>query len=262
MSRAGKAALIAALLLLGVGALLLQQIHHLQKLGKPGVKVVSREMYDDQGVLRGTNVVDLPAEVLDWKSVAPPISTQVVKWLPQDTVYGQRLYSAPDGVQMQMNVVLMGTDRTSIHKPEYCLPSQGVAIESRETRFIPIRSPHPYSLPVTVFTLAREFQWEGKKVRDRALYVFWFVADNEITADHWERMRWMAGGLLTRFTLERWAYVSCVMASPPGKEEATFARMSAFLEEAVPKFQLATGLRRAEAAAAPAAAGPLAHRSP
>ena len=242
MSRAGKIALLVGLTLFGLAAVLLFQIQRLQKLGQPGVKLIAQPMMDDSGVKRGDQVVDLPAQVLDWTSVAMPISTQVVKWLPSDTVYGQRLYSAPDGSQLQMNVVLMGADRTSIHKPEYCLPSQGVTIDSRETRSITIRSPHEYSLPVTVFRLTRETQHpDGRKVLDRMLYVFWFVADDQLTPDHNERMRWMARDLITRLTLQRWAYVSCMVGAVPGQEEKAFARVGEFLAEAVPKFQLATG---------------------
>lgn len=240
MTRPGQLVLIVALALLVAGAVALQQIQKTQKLGQPGVRVVPREMRDDAGQLQGTETVDLPAQVLDWKSVAMPVSTQVVKWLPKDTVYGQRIYTAPDGWPVQMNVVLMGSDRTSIHKPEYCLPSQGVRIEAKESRTIPIRRPHAYSLPVTVFTLTREEEREGRKVVDRALYVFWFVADGQVTADHNERMRWMARDLVTRLTLQRWAYVSCVVGCAPGQEEQAFQRLSGFLAEAVPQFQLAT----------------------
>lgn len=241
MSRPGKTALIAGLVLMALAATLLSQFQRWQKLGRPGVKVVAQDMRSDAGDVIGTNTVDLPAQVLDWQSQAMPVSTQVLAWLPKDTVYGQRVYHAPDGFGVQMNVVLMGSDRTSIHKPEYCLPSQGVRIDSRETRTVPIRGPQPYFLPVTVFTLTRATERDGVKSVERALYVFWFVADNQITADHNERMRWMARDLLTRLTLQRWAYVSCVVGCAPGQEEAAFARLSQFLADAVPKFQLAVG---------------------
>jgi len=39
--------------------------------------------------------------------------------------YAERHYSAPDGFDMTGTLVLMGADRTSIHKPDYCLPGQG-----------------------------------------------------------------------------------------------------------------------------------------
>lgn len=240
MSRPGKAALLAALALLGVAAFALQQIQRFQRLGRPGVKVVAQEMRDELGGLCGTNVVALPPEVFDWKSAAMPVATGVVRWLPPDTVYGQRLYTAPDGLQIQMNVVLMGADRTSIHKPEYCLPSQGVRIDGREVRSIRIPGPQPYDLPVTVFRLSRELaQPDGSTVVGHGLYVFWFVADGQITADHNERMRWMARDLVTRLTLQRWAYVSCLLPHMPGGEEAAFERLATFLAAAVPQFQMA-----------------------
>ncbi|MFM1768044.1 MAG: hypothetical protein RJA22_573 [Verrucomicrobiota bacterium] len=241
MTRPAQIALLAALALLGAAALSLRQIHHLQRLGQPGVRVVAQEMRDELGGLCGTNAVALPADVLDWKSVAQPVATGVVRWLPPDTVYGQRLYTAPDGLQVQVNVVLMGADRTSIHKPEYCLPSQGLSIDAKESRTLPVGGPTPYDLPVTVFRLSREVtQPDGTKAVGQALYVFWFVADGQVTADHNQRMRWMARDLITRLTLQRWAYISCLVPHGPGGEEAAFGRLSEFLGAAVPRFQLAT----------------------
>ena len=54
----------------------------------------------------------------------------------------------PDKTWIENNVVLMGHDRTSIHKPEYCLPGQGFTIDHREVVDIPIAQPHPYDLRV------------------------------------------------------------------------------------------------------------------
>lgn len=252
MSRAAQAALLVALAILGLAALALQQVNRFQRLGQPGVKVVAQEMRDELGGLCGTNAVALPATVLDWKSAANPVSTGVVRWLPPDTVYGQRLYTAPDGLEIQVNVVLMGADRTSIHKPEYCLPSQGARIEGRESRSVRIPGSPAYDLPVTVFKLSGEVtQPDGSQVTVRGLYVFWFVADGQLTADHNERMRWMARDLVTRLTLQRWAYVSCLVPCLPGGEEAAFERLAAFLAAAVPQFQMA-----------PAAPARLARREP
>ena len=40
------------------------------------------------------------------------------------------------------------------------------------------------------------------------LYVYWFVADNQLTPYHGERMWWMARDLIRTGVLQRWAYVS------------------------------------------------------
>ena len=76
----------------------------------------------------------------------------------------------------------MGADRTSIHKPDYCLPGQGWSIDKKETVNIPIEGSRPYQLPVAKWTIAILFRTpDGRKEKVCGLYVFWFVADNEET---------------------------------------------------------------------------------
>lgn len=45
--------------------------------------------------------------------------------LPSDTRFDKRLYTAPDGHWYQVTVVIGGTSKSSIHRPELCLPAQG-----------------------------------------------------------------------------------------------------------------------------------------
>lgn len=241
MNRQAQILCGVVLVLIGGTAILLSRMQATQRLGQPGVRLAARSIFDDGGALVSTNSVDLPERVLNFESKAVPVSTNMLKWLPNDTTYGFRHYQAPDGFEMTMSVVLMGSDRTSLHKPEYCLPSQGLNIDRREIRNIPVREPHAYELPVTCFTISREVEEKGVKSRDKALYVFWFVADGQMTADHSQRMRWMARDVITTGVLQRWAYISCYSYCPPGQDSAVFARMSELIGAAVPRFQLTAG---------------------
>ncbi len=102
-------------------------------------------------------------------------------WLPQDTSFGQRLYRAPDGFQTSVSVVLMGSDRTSLHKTEFCLEGQGWRIDrsaSKETT-VPMDRPYAYDLPVMKFIATKEVTVNGQSVTARGIYVLWFVADND-----------------------------------------------------------------------------------
>jgi exosortase len=45
--------------------------------------------------------------------------------LPADTSFVKRLYTTPDGAWFQVTVVIGGSSKSSIHRPELCLPSQG-----------------------------------------------------------------------------------------------------------------------------------------
>lgn len=229
-------------------AALLTRIQGFQRVGIPGVRVVGQTVYRDDGEVVGTNAVPLPESVLDFKSREIPVAKVVNDWLPKDTVYGQRLYEAPDGFWMQTTVVLMGTDRTSIHKPEYCLTGQGFQVTSIERDTVEIQQPHRYELPVVKMVLSREAKTaDGQRVQQSALFVYWFVADDQLTADHNERMLWMARDQITRGLLQRWAYVSAFSICHPGQERAAYSRMRDWVAASVPQFQIATGAPKAMA---------------
>jgi hypothetical protein len=141
-----------------------------------------------------------------------------------------------------MNVVLMGTDRTSIHRPEWCLSGVGWTIDPQEVATVSISQPHPYQLEVMKLTGSHQaVTTAGEKIMQRVVYVYWFVADHELTAKPGQRMRWMARDMLLTGVLQRWAYVACAGYCGPGQEEATFNRMKEVIAAAVPQFQLATG---------------------
>ncbi|MDP6754477.1 MAG: hypothetical protein QGF56_12380, partial [Verrucomicrobiota bacterium] len=126
MSRQGKIILAVFLLLVGASALFLAQLSSAgQALGKPGLRVAAMELHNEVGEVVRTNGVALPAQVVDCTSRLTPVTKLELDWLPDDTTYGRRRYTLPDGSWIENSVVLMGQDRTSIHKPEYCLPGQG-----------------------------------------------------------------------------------------------------------------------------------------
>jgi len=234
--------LALALLMLMGASLGLQYRHNHQKLGNPGVKVARLPVYDPEGKLAGTNSVALPDAVAGYKSKVMPISRMVLDWLPKDTTYSQRLYTGDDGFESQVNVVLMGTDRTSIHQPQYCLTGQGYRIEQSEVETVPIDRPRAYQLPVNKLTVSGDFtDRDGRRFQVRGLYVYWFVAENRLTAEHGQRMLDMGLEMLRTGVLQRWAYVSCFSLCLPGQEQATYARMKDLIAATVPEFQTATG---------------------
>jgi hypothetical protein len=219
----------------------------LQQLGEPGVKlaaeplpVVERQPGGTNRVVGSlTNQVHLPAQVLDYGSEILPLQSIVYDYLPQDTTYGQRIYQASDGFQIQNMVVLMGSDRTSIHQPQYCLTGSGWTIHDAQKTLVRLDRPHPYDLPVMRMRMSRRFAIEGGRTVDLSgVFVYWFVADGLLTNDHHERMWWMARDLVLRGKLQRWAYVVCFAICPPGQEEATFLRIQEFLQASVPEYQL------------------------
>ena len=115
---------------------------------------------------------------------------------PKTPVLWSDYYQAPDGLWVTGTIILMGADRTSIHRPDYCLPGQGWTIESKTVVKIPIGGGHPYELPVAKWIIHNSFKSpDGQKQEVSGLYVFWFVADNEQTTDNAQRMWWLARDL-------------------------------------------------------------------
>jgi len=75
--------------------------------------------------------IDLPERVPDFTSTNVPESEVELGYFPKDTSYARRFYQAPDGFGVSTTVILMGADRTSIHRPEYCLLGQGWSIDKK-----------------------------------------------------------------------------------------------------------------------------------
>lgn len=233
---------VAGFGVIALTAVFLSRIQSMQKVAPPGVRLLARGAQGEGGKIIGTNTVDLPERVLRFESQEIPMPDVVSDWLPKDTTLAQRLYTETNGFWVQVNAVVMGKDRTSIHKPEYCLQGQGFETEKNELTEVAVARPHPYSLPVMKMTLSKDAQRpDGTRVKQRALFVYWYVADKQITADHGTMIKWMSRDLIFHWTLNRWAYVSCFAVCPPGQEDALFARMHDFIAAAVPQFQLAAG---------------------
>jgi hypothetical protein len=135
----------------------------------------------------------------------------------------------------------MGADRTSIHKPDFCLPGQGWTINEKTVVNIPVTDgAQHYQLPVAKWTVGNVYQTpDGQKQPVSGLYVFWFVADGQQTTDNYRRMWWLGRDLLRSGVLQRWAYVSYFAACAPGQEDATFEQMKALIASSVPAFQTA-----------------------
>lgn len=245
MSRKNLQVFVIFAVLVALTAGLLVRARHNYQLGTPGIKVAEIPMY---GVFeKQTNIlspvsVPLPEAPLDYTSEPVHVSSVESQMLPPDTVYGRRLYRASDGLPMMISVVLMGTDRTSIHKPQYCLTGMGHSIISSEVITIPMTRPHRYDLQVMKLTTASERRTgDGRVVPMRGLFLYWFVADNQLTPHHGERMWLMGRDLVTKGLLQRWAYVAYWSVCVPGQEETLLRRMKEFIAETAPEFQLAAG---------------------
>jgi hypothetical protein len=224
---------VVVLALIGGSGWALTWLRANQKLAAPGIKATPIP-----GSVRMD--FDLPERVPNFTSERVPEGKIVLDTLPKDTSFAQRRYTASDGFWVNANIVLMGTDRTSIHKPEFCIPGQGWRIDQKTTANLSIDGAHPHQLQVTKWIITNFIQdTDGRKKEVRGLYVFWFVAGNEETSSHWRRIWGITRDLLTTGVLQRWAYISYFAVCEPGQEDAAFERVKKLIVASVPEFQLA-----------------------
>jgi hypothetical protein len=221
-----------ALALIAAAAGFLNQVGNRQVLAPPGVKT-----HPLPGSIRLQ--AELPERVLDYESEELEVDQTTLGTLPKDTSFGMRRYKGADDFTIDLRVVLMGHDRTSMHKPQICLSGQGWQInDSGSTEStLHIQRPCEYELPVVKLVTTSV---DSQNHSSSGIYVYWYVADDALSASTsgFQRMWLMAAKLLRTGVLQRWAYVSCLAACPPGQEAATFDRMKQFIAAAVPEFQL------------------------
>jgi hypothetical protein len=197
------------------------------------------QLFDDVGHLAAEQGVLLPNMVLGANGANLAVTRVELDALPKDTIFGRKMYREKDNFAVMASVVLMGSDRTSIHDPHYCLEAQNWKIDKTEPVLLPMDRPRPYELPALKLTTSRRVSDAANHLMImRGLYVYWFVTADKITAGQGARFWSIAKTMVEKGELERWAYISYFATCLPGQEQATFKRMERFIRESVPDFQI------------------------
>jgi hypothetical protein len=224
--------LATALILMAGTAAALAWLRANQKLGEPGIMATSIP-----GQVRMN--INLPGRVSDFTSTNVPEPDIAISYFPADTSYAERMYFDPDGLRIQSTAILMGTDRSSIHRPEYCLPGQGWKIDKKEIVAIPIDDNPPYQLQVARWNLSTSVQRpDGTQVTVYGIYVYWYVARNVETPDHDKMLEQLTLHLFRTGDLQRWAYISYYALCGPGQQDAAFGQVKRLIQAQVPEFQI------------------------
>ncbi len=223
------------LLMMGLTAAVLLHIREYQRLGEPGVKSLPLAGKINREIL-------MPESIPGYTSIILTNSEAALGRLPEDSSYRSRAYIAPDHYFMEVNTVLMGHDRSSLHAPQICMTGQGWVLDSAvaEVVNIPMTRPVSYDLPVNKLMATKQSNDENGHVKTyRGIFIFWFVDANHYTPSEWKRKLWIVPhDLLTTGVLDRWAYISCFCSCDPGQEAATYDRMKQTIAEVIPEFQL------------------------
>ena len=231
---------VALGMMAATGGYLVEVRQHL-RLGDPGVKEGPGLLYDEEGRLVARQCVLLPDSVLGLKGTDRPITQAEVSALPKDTTFGRKSYSNGH-FSVTTSVVLMGSDRTSIHQPQYCLEAQAWHIEKTERVLMPMDHPYAYEVPALRLTTSQTvFNNLKQPIPLKGIYVYWFVSADRLTSDQGARLWSIARTMVEKGVLERWAYISYFAACFPGEEEATFKQLERFIRASAPDFQTVAG---------------------
>lgn len=227
-------AILTLLMIAATAAVLFQSNKH-QRLGDPGVKTRPLAGSKNLEIMMPETVPGYISEILT--NVEEGLTV-----LPADTSYRSRLYQADDRFCVQITTVLMGTDRSSIHNPQICLPGQGWTINDSLTRVenVSMQHPFPYELPVNRIISSKQVKdANGSALTMSSVYLYWFVDADQYTASELKRKMWLVPhDLLVKGVLDRWAYISFFAECAPGQEDMTADRMKKMIADAVPEFQL------------------------
>jgi hypothetical protein len=233
---------VVALGMMAATAGYLGKIRQIHRLGPAGVRVGPVPLFDEHGEKVTRQSVLLPEKVMGAVGTNGPILEAELTALPKDTTFGRRFYPMADDFRPTITVVLMGTDRTSIHEPQFCLVGSGWIIDKTEYVPLPIDQPYSYEIPaIKLTTSTRVLDQQKHPVSISGIYVYWFVTADRITADQGVRLWSIFQRMVEKGELERWAYISYFAACAPGQEKSTFERLQRFIRASVPDFQIAKG---------------------
>ena len=185
----------------------------------------------------GRDPAALPAFVgSDWMGRATEVTRVEREILPPDTGFSRRTYFllSDPSKQVLLSLVLSGSDRTSIHRPELCLVGQGWTIDdSFSHRFT---YPGVGTFPATVLRTSRQVRIHGATRTVKSLFAYYFVSGDAVVATHWSRVSRDALNRIFHRKADRWAYIALQTQSDDGEEDA-LGRMQAILDGTLGAFQ-------------------------
>ncbi len=183
--------------------------------------------------------MNLPIYVGDFigKDTEPSEGEKYV--LPKDTEIVKKSYQDQEGNVINAQIVLAGSEKRSIHRPELCLPAQGWSINNRQA--IPVELTDGHSIFVMNDSISRTIEVSpGVTHPLESYYCYWFVGNGVTTSSHLMRLFLTSWDRIVHHKNHRWAYVvvnAPVLKglTPHGKSsEETLQMIKGFIAELAP----------------------------
>ena len=152
-------------------------------------------------------VMELPTCVGGFSGTDQPLSEGEKFVLPKDTEIVKKTYSDSTGDAVNAQIVLAGSEKRSIHRPELCLPAQGWSINKRE--IVPVTLADGRSISVMEVSISRAVETSpGITHPLNSYYDYWFVGNGVSTPSHVTRILLNSWDRVVHHKNHRWAYVA------------------------------------------------------
>lgn len=148
--------------------------------------------------------------------------------LPQDTAFLKGNYHDTMGKPWRVTVVVNGKTRQSIHRPEVCLPAQGLSIEKSRVEDFRLESGGTLSIHTM------ELRHRSLFGEERFGHGYFFISRDRLAASHLRRILASVCDRAFRRRITRWAMVTISADEPfssgEGRTEETQTFLSGFFE--------------------------------
>lgn len=140
--------------------------------------------------------------------------------LPTDTEFAKMTYVTATNLDVErdiahVSVVLAGSERRSIHRPEVCLKGQGWSVTGQSIREVTLDDGQ--RLKVTDLAIERVGGGDASRpIRGR--YVYWFIGTDATTPSHAERILRTTLDSVVHNINHRWAYAAVTALVTEGHE--------------------------------------------
>jgi hypothetical protein len=182
-------------------------------------------------------MMDLPDTVGAYLGFNEDATEAEKRILPPDTEFSKKRYIGGPVGEVSCEIVLSGSQKNSIHRPQVCLVGQGWTILQEWP--VTIRLPDGRKQRVRVLTLSRQM---GERTA-AGYFVYWFVGRDKTTDDHLTRILYTSWDRLTRGVNHRWAYIIVSGMIPGGLDpqapaaQRTLEQLLDFAKDVIPSIE-------------------------
>ncbi len=189
-------------------------------------------------------VLDLPAVVGRYHGAEREMSYQERVNFDPGVILKRRLYASDDGREILGTMVVSGSLKKTLHKPEICLPNQGWTITG--TQVVPIRLKNGSSFDATLMQVFRDIEVSpGHRMRMKAFHLFWYQGSGGTSTSGYEASHFISyrDAILLNFN-HRWSQAAFFMPLPqqeignenPIAEVGAMQELLAFVGDAASEF--------------------------